>query len=47
MVVDPWGRLLARLGTEEGVAIAVLKMAELRRIRRELPALDHRLPGLG
>jgi predicted amidohydrolase len=45
MIVDPWGRLVARLGREEGVAIADLNMAELQRIRRQLPALTHRRSG--
>jgi nitrilase len=42
MIVDPWGRSLARLGAEEGVAVADLNFAELQRIRRQLPALQHR-----
>ena len=42
MIVDPWGRPLARLGVEEGVAVADLNFVELQRIRRQLPALCHR-----
>ena len=42
MIVDPWGRLLSRLGVEEGVAAADLNFLELQRIRRQLPALQHR-----
>jgi predicted amidohydrolase len=42
MIVDPWGRPLARLGVEEGVAVADLNFVELQRIRRQLPALRHR-----
>jgi predicted amidohydrolase len=45
MIVDPWGRLVARLGVEEGVAVADLNFAELQRIRRQLPALEHRRTG--
>jgi len=42
LIVDPWGRSIARLGTEEGVAVADLNLKELGRIRRQLPALQHR-----
>jgi len=42
LIVDPWGRSIARLGTEEGVAVADLNLTELGRIRRQLPALQHR-----
>jgi predicted amidohydrolase len=42
MIVDPWGTVLARLGDEEGVAVAELDPAHLARVRAELPALTHR-----
>jgi predicted amidohydrolase len=42
MIVDPWGTVLARLGDEEGVALAELDPAHLARVRAELPALTHR-----
>jgi predicted amidohydrolase len=42
MIVDPWGAVLARLGDDEGVAVAELDGALLARVRRELPALEHR-----
>jgi deaminated glutathione amidase len=41
MIVDPWGRVLARAGDSEGVVIAPLDMAYLERVRRELPSLTH------
>jgi predicted amidohydrolase len=41
MVVDPWGRVLARAGDTEGVVIAPVDMAYLERVRRELPSLSH------
>lgn len=44
MIVDPWGRVLASCGSEEGVAIAELDAGELSRVRRELPALANRRP---
>lgn len=48
MVVDPWGGVLVRAPDEgDGVWLAELDLAELRRIRRELPALQHRRLGMG
>lgn len=44
MVVDPWGTVLAR--REEpgaGVVAAPLEAEHLDRVRRQLPALDHRV----
>ncbi len=47
MVVDPWGRILVRAPEEgTGVWLAEVDLAELRRIRTELPALEHRRLGL-
>ncbi len=40
-IIDPWGTVLAALGDEPGVAVAALDPAELRRVRRSLPALAH------
>jgi predicted amidohydrolase len=42
MIVDPWGTVLGRAGDDEGVIAAELDGAELARVRRELPALEHR-----
>lgn len=44
MIVDPWGKVLAALGTEEGVAVADLDMARLRQVRRTLPSFANRRP---
>jgi deaminated glutathione amidase len=41
MIVDPWGRVLARAADQEGAVIAPLDMEYLERVRRELPALTH------
>jgi len=41
MIVDPWGRVLARAGDQEGVLLAPLDMEYLERVRRELPSLAH------
>jgi deaminated glutathione amidase len=47
LVVGPWGDILAE-GPEEGdgVTLADLDLAELRRVRHTLPALQHRRLGL-
>ncbi|MGH6630783.1 MAG: nitrilase-related carbon-nitrogen hydrolase, partial [Burkholderiales bacterium] len=41
MIVDPWGRVLARAADQEGVVIAPLDLEYLEKVRRELPALRH------
>ena len=47
MAVDPWGRVIERAPEEgNGAWFADLDMTELRRIRQELPALQHRRLGL-
>ena len=47
LVVDPWGRVLVEAPAEgDGVWFAELDLAELRRIRQQLPALQHRRLGL-
>jgi predicted amidohydrolase len=47
MIVGPWGDVLVEAPQEgSGVWLADLDMAELRRVRKELPALEHRRLGL-
>lgn len=41
MIVDPWGRVLARAADQEGVVIAPIDLEYQDRVRRELPALNH------
>lgn len=41
MIVDPWGRVLARAADVEGAVIASLDFDYQERVRRELPALQH------
>lgn len=41
LIVDPWGKIVAELGTEPGVAIADIDAAEVARVRGMLPALDN------
>lgn len=42
MIVDPWGKILARATDETGVILAEIDLDYLARVRRELPALSHR-----
>lgn len=41
MIVDPWGRVLARAADQEGVVVAPIDLEYQHRVRRELPALRH------
>jgi len=41
MIVDPWGRVVARAPEGEAVVTAEIDLEALARIRRELPALAH------
>ena len=41
MIVDPWGRVLARAADQEGVVIAPVDLEYQERVRRELPSLKH------
>src|SRR5271156_6067959 len=41
MIVDPWGRVLARAADQEGVVVAPIDLEYQERVRRELPALKH------
>jgi nitrilase len=42
MVVDPWGRVLDRMGRGSGVVVSEINMERLRDIRRSFPVLEHR-----
>jgi len=42
MIVDPWGEVVARLGSEPNVAIARVDRERTVRVRRELPCFSHR-----
>jgi predicted amidohydrolase len=46
MIVDPWGRVLAEAPDEECFVAADLDFAEQERIRKSLPALANRRPGI-
>ncbi len=42
LVVDPWGTVVAGAGDADAVVVADLDPDTLARVRRDLPALDHR-----
>jgi predicted amidohydrolase len=44
LVVDPWGRVLADAGDDEGLAIADVDPGEVTRVRSMLPSLANRQP---
>jgi predicted amidohydrolase len=41
LIVDPWGRILAEGGTEPGVVMGTLDMAEVAAARGRIPSLQH------
>jgi predicted amidohydrolase len=43
MLVDPWGQVLAQQHDGAGVITATLEHARLAQVRRQLPALEHRV----
>lgn len=47
MVVDPWGLVTARASEGEGLAMSEFDLSLLEKIRRSLPALQHRRLGIG
>ncbi|HEX5825928.1 MAG TPA: carbon-nitrogen hydrolase family protein [Candidatus Limnocylindrales bacterium] len=44
MVVDPWGRVVAQLGGDEGILRAEIDMDAVAAARRQIPALRNRRP---
>ena len=43
MLVDPWGEIIASVPEGEGVAVGDMDPARLAQVRRDLPALKHRV----
>ena len=41
LAVDPWGRILAEGGTEPGVVLAEIDVAEIAAARTRIPSLQH------
>ena len=46
MIIEPWGRVLARLPRGTGVITAELDLVRQRRLRQDFPAVQHRRLGL-
>ena len=42
MIAGPWGEVLQRMGTEEGVTVTELDLDALPAVRRSLPILSGR-----
>ena len=42
LIIDPWGRILAEGGDEPGLVEAECDLAELERIRRQIPSVANR-----
>ncbi|MBC6475418.1 MAG: carbon-nitrogen hydrolase family protein [Hormoscilla sp. GM102CHS1] len=45
MIIDPWGMILADAGEAPGVAYANINPSRLQQVRRQMPALKHRVFG--
>ena len=41
LIIDPWGRILADAGTEEGIITAEIDLTEVEKTRKNLPSLQH------
>ena len=41
LIISPWGEILGEGGTEPGLIIADIDVAEVDRVRARIPALDH------
>jgi deaminated glutathione amidase len=43
MIIDPWGTVLSDAGDGKGVAIAAIEPTRIEQVRRQMPALNHRV----
>lgn len=41
LIISPWGEILADGGTDEGIIIADIDLAEVEKVRAKLPSLKH------
>jgi predicted amidohydrolase len=41
LIIDPWGKILADGGTEEGVVMAEIDLDEVKKVRAKIPSLEH------
>ena len=44
LIIDPWGKIVAELGTEPGICYAEINANEVLKVRGMLPALTHDRP---
>jgi deaminated glutathione amidase len=44
MIVDPWGVVLAQVGSGVGLCVADLDLGRLDAVRAQIPSLEHRRP---
>jgi predicted amidohydrolase len=44
LVVDPWGNILLDMGTDAGLGMCEMDLADVDRVRGRIPALLHRRP---
>ena len=42
MIVDPWGRIIAEMGREVGIATAEISLDVVDEVRRTMPLERHR-----
>ena len=42
MLIDPWGVVIAKMEKGEGIVVGDIDPARLRKVREDLPALEHR-----
>lgn len=42
MICDPWGKVLAKAGEDEGIIFADLDMDYLHKVRKEMPVWNHK-----
>ncbi len=42
MIIDPWGKVMAQLGSGVGLISALLSQEQLNRIQQKMPVLHHR-----
>lgn len=44
LVVDPWGKIIQELDEKEGILVVDINKNKLKKVRNELPVLQHRKP---
>jgi len=47
LIIDPWGKILAELGDEPGIALADIDVGRVAKVRGMLPSIEHDRPFTG